>query len=64
MVVLSSGGFVEEAKYGNENEDRNEMDADSGGGFVHEVVSKYGPAADRRFVNALKLLSLAPRWFY
>lgn len=41
-----------------ENEDMNALDADSGGGFSEEVLSKYGLMAYRRFVSAFKVLSL------
>jgi protein phosphatase len=41
-----------------ENEDMNALDADSGGGFSEEVLSKYGLMAYRRFVSAFKALSL------
>jgi len=41
-----------------ENEDMNALDADNGGGFSEEVLSKYGLTAYRRFVNAFKVLSL------
>jgi protein phosphatase len=41
-----------------ENEDMNALDADSGGGFSEEVLSKYGLMAYRRFVSAFKVLGL------
>jgi len=41
-----------------ENEDMNALDADAGGGFVDEVMRKYGLMAYRRFVSAFKVLSL------
>jgi protein phosphatase len=41
-----------------ENEDMNALDADSGGGFSEEVLSKYGLMAYRRFVSTFKVLSL------
>lgn len=42
-----------------ENEDMNALDADAGGGFSEEVLSKYGLMAYRRFVSAFKVLSIA-----
>eukprot|EP00933_Yihiella_yeosuensis_P075186 TRINITY_DN8441_c1_g1_i1.p1 TRINITY_DN8441_c1_g1~~TRINITY_DN8441_c1_g1_i1.p1 ORF type:complete len:924 (+),score=199.43 TRINITY_DN8441_c1_g1_i1:169-2940(+) len=41
-----------------ENEDMNQLDIDSGGGFADEVMDKYGFSAYRRFVNAFRHLSL------
>mmetsp|Transcript_59351 Transcript_59351/g.130337 ORF Transcript_59351/g.130337 Transcript_59351/m.130337 type:complete len:1009 (-) Transcript_59351:23-3049(-) len=41
-----------------ENEDMNALDADAGGGFIDEVMRKYGLMAYRRFVSAFKAFSL------
>jgi len=41
-----------------ENEDMNALDCDSGGGFIDEVMRKYGLVAYRRFVTAFKAFSL------
>mmetsp|Transcript_15165 Transcript_15165/g.39015 ORF Transcript_15165/g.39015 Transcript_15165/m.39015 type:complete len:1020 (+) Transcript_15165:84-3143(+) len=41
-----------------ENEDMNALDADGGGGFADEVMKKYGLMAYRRFVSAMKSMSL------
>lgn len=42
-----------------ENEDMNALDADAGGGFSEEVLSKYGLMAYRRFVGCFKVFSVA-----
>jgi len=42
-----------------ENEDMNALDADSGGGFQDEVVTKYGLPQYRRFLSAFRSFSLA-----